>query len=70
MVIANASALVVAVVLAFALVPSHGAKGGALATVIGEGTLFLCEIAVLLRAGRYSRPPARAPHPGPGRPRT
>jgi O-antigen/teichoic acid export membrane protein len=50
MVIANASALVVAVIAAFALVPDHGAKGGALATVTGEGTLFLCEIALLLRA--------------------
>jgi O-antigen/teichoic acid export membrane protein len=58
MVVANASALLVAVVFAFVLVPDHGARGGAVAAVIGEGVLFLLEIALLLRAGRSVEQPA------------
>jgi O-antigen/teichoic acid export membrane protein len=58
MVLANASALVLAVGSAFALVPDHGAHGGALASVIGEGALLLCELALLLRALRSVEQPA------------
>jgi O-antigen/teichoic acid export membrane protein len=58
MVIANATALVVAVAFAFALVPGHEARGGAVAMVCGEAVLFFAEIAFLLRAFRSAQQPA------------
>jgi len=50
----NAVGLCVAVVAALALVPDHGAKGGAVASCIGEATLLACELGALAHALRHS----------------
>jgi O-antigen/teichoic acid export membrane protein len=57
--VANGVALVVIVVLAFALVPPLGAEGGALAVVLGECVLVTASTAGLLRAAPGLRPELR-----------
>jgi len=56
--IASGAALVVSVAATFALVPSHGAEGGAVATVLGEAALAAAGL-VMLR-GTGIRPPLGA----------
>jgi O-antigen/teichoic acid export membrane protein len=56
----NAVGLCVAVVAALALVPAHGAKGGAFASCIAEATLLTCELAAL---AQVLRRPARKRSP-------
>lgn len=58
LVVANGCALVAAVVLAFALVPAHEARGGAAAAAIAEAILFVCSAALLVRALRSVEQPA------------
>jgi O-antigen/teichoic acid export membrane protein len=55
MAVANVTGLLVAVTAALALVPGHGARGAALAAVIAEAVLVMCEAILLIRAlGRPS----------------
>jgi O-antigen/teichoic acid export membrane protein len=54
--VVNAGALVVLVALSFALVPSHDAKGAAVAVVIGEAVLMISSAAVLFGAHPHLRP--------------
>jgi O-antigen/teichoic acid export membrane protein len=53
----NAVGLCVAVIAALALVPAHGAKGGAVASCIGEAALLACELGAL---AQVLRRPAQA----------
>lgn len=52
LVLANATGLVVALVAALALVPSHGARGAAAAAAAAEGVLFVMLAVALVRANR------------------
>jgi O-antigen/teichoic acid export membrane protein len=52
LVIANAAGLAVALAAALALVPGHGARGGAIAAAAAEGVLFLTLAGALVRAAR------------------
>jgi O-antigen/teichoic acid export membrane protein len=56
MLFANLVALVVSAGLTAALVPSHGARGAALASVCAESVLALIYIATLVRSDRQFRP--------------
>ena len=56
LVAANAAALVAIVLAAFALVPSFGTVGGALAAVVGEWVLVFCYIVAVARARPELRP--------------
>jgi hypothetical protein len=48
--VANIAALVATVTLALILVPDHGAKGGAVAVLVGEWLIALAQAGVLWRA--------------------
>jgi O-antigen/teichoic acid export membrane protein len=52
LVIANVAGLAVALAAALALVPGHGARGGAIAAAAAEGVLFLMLGLALVRAAR------------------
>jgi O-antigen/teichoic acid export membrane protein len=52
LVVINAIALVVIVVLALALVPDSGAKGGAVAVLVGEWLVLAAQAVALRRAVR------------------
>ena len=51
----NAAALVVVAVAGALLIPAHGARGAAVATVLSEGTLALVGAVALVRSGALGR---------------
>jgi O-antigen/teichoic acid export membrane protein len=52
----NAAALAATVALSFVLIPSHGAKGAAIAVVVGEALLMVASATALLRTRPHLRP--------------